>query len=392
MKASPVLSVSTNRARLRAPLALGVVLGVILLVGGTLAGAAEAPVGLGTADSFAILAGSGVTNTGPTVINGDLGTCPTPAITGFPPGTVNGATHANDAVACKAKDDLVTAYNDAAGRAPNTTFPGATDLGGTTQVPGVYRTPTSFAITGTLTLNGQGDPNAVFIFQAGSTLITAVNSRVSLINGMQACNVFWQVGSSATLGVGSSFVGTIMALTSITANTDATVQGRLLARNGATTLDSNTVTRTACAAPATTTTTVAGATTTTTVAGATTTTVAGATTTTVAGATTTTGAPGASTSTTAAPGATTTTAAPGPAAGTTTTAGATTATTRPGSSPTTRPPGVAGPTLPNRIRLPQTGASTQSLLWIGIVTLELGVFLVVVAPIPARRGARRFVG
>jgi hypothetical protein len=217
-------------------------------------GAASHPVGLGRADPFAVLAGAGVTNTGPTVVNGDLGTCPTPAITGFPPGIVNGEIHANDAVACGAQDDLTIAYNDAAGRAPDTTFAGPTDLGGQTVMAGVFNTPTSFAITGTLTLNGGGDPDAVFIFQAGSTLITADNSTVMLTNGAQACNVFWQVGSSATLGVNSTFVGTILALTSITANTGAEVQGRLLARNGAVTLDSNEITRPECALPPTTTT------------------------------------------------------------------------------------------------------------------------------------------
>jgi hypothetical protein len=211
------------------------------------AGAAEAPVGLGTAGGFAVLGGAGVTNTGPTVVNGDLGTCPTSAITGFPPGGVNGTIHAADAVACGAQSDLTIAYNDAAGRPPTTTFPGPTDLGGTTLLPGVYTSPSSLAITGTLTLDAQGDPNAVFIFQAGSTLITAPNSHVVLINGAQACDVFWQVGSSATLGVGSTFIGSVLALTSVTANTNASVQGRLLARNGATTLDSNVITRPVCA-------------------------------------------------------------------------------------------------------------------------------------------------
>jgi len=211
------------------------------------AGAAEAPVGLGTAKSFGVLAGSAVTNTGPTVINSDLGTCPSPAITGFPPGEVKGTIHAANAVACQAQSDLTTAFNDAAGRAPNTTYPGATELGGLTLTPGVYKTPTSLAITGALTLNGQGDPDAVFIFQAGSTLLTAVDASVVLINGTQACNVFWQVGSSATLGVRSAFIGTILAFTSISANTRATVQGRLMARNGAVTLDTNTVTTPACA-------------------------------------------------------------------------------------------------------------------------------------------------
>src|SRR5687768_10791063 len=173
--------------------------GLGAFVAASLGGPAGANVGLGTADSFAILAGSAVTNTGPSVVNGDLGVHPGTAITGFggpPNGTVNGATHSADAVAMQAKSDLVTAYNDAAGRTPFTNVP--VELGGTTLFAGVYRSPT-MQITGTLTLDAQGDPNAVFIFQAGSTLITAANSSVSLINGALPCNVFWQVGSSATL-------------------------------------------------------------------------------------------------------------------------------------------------------------------------------------------------
>ncbi len=248
------MTIQKASRRRRSLRVVGLILGLVAIVAARVTGAAEAPVGLGTAESFAVLAGAGVTNTGPTVISGNLGTCPTIAITGFPPGmVVNGTIHAADAEACQAQSDLTIAYNDAAGRAPTTTFAGATDLGGMTLTPGVYTTPTSFAITGTLTLDAQGDPNAVFIFQAGSTLITAPNSRVVLVNGAQACNVFWQVGSSAVLGVGSTFIGTILALTSITAGTNAEVQGRLLARNGAVTLDSNTVTRPVCA-PTTTTT------------------------------------------------------------------------------------------------------------------------------------------
>lgn len=294
-------------------LLLGAVFVLAALVTSRIADAAEAPVGLGTAESFAVLAGAGVTNTGPSVISGDLGTSPTPAVTGFPPGVVIGGTiHAADAVAAGAQADLVTAYNDAAGRAPTTApFPGPTDLGGLTLGPGVYKSPTSFAITGTLTLDAQGDPAAVFIFQAGSTLITAVDSRVVLVNPASACNVFWQVGSSATLGVDSTFVGTILSLTSISVGTDATVLGRLLARNASTTLDTNAVTRPPCAPPATTTTTIAGATTTSAAGATTTTSVAGATTTSVAGATTTTaGVAGATTTTIAATTSTTPATAP----------------------------------------------------------------------------------
>lgn len=224
---------------------------LILLLNVSAAAAAQAPVNLGTAASFAVLAGQGVTNTGPTVVNGDLGTCPNAAITGAP--MVNGAIHANDAVACQAQSDLVVAYNDAAGRAPTTTFPGATDLGGKILVGGVYKSTSSMGLTGTLTLDAQGDANAVFIFQAASTLITATNSTVALINGAKACNVFWQVGSSATIEVGSNFSGTVLALTSIAAKTNAIIQGRLLARNGSVTLDSNTITSSSCASGTTTT-------------------------------------------------------------------------------------------------------------------------------------------
>jgi len=220
-----------------------------LLVALAIAGSAQAqaPVSLGTADGFAVLGGSTVTNTGPTVVNGDLGVSPGSAVTGFPPGTVNGTIHAADAVAAQAQSDLTAAYIDAAGRACTVALTGQ-DLGGMTLTSGVYCFSSSAQLTGTLTLDAQGDPNAVFIFKIGSTLTTASGSNVNLINGAQSCNVFWQVGSSATLGTTTTFRGNILALTSITANTGATVAGRLLARNGAVTLDSNRVTRAQCAA------------------------------------------------------------------------------------------------------------------------------------------------
>lgn len=218
----------------------------ILVAAAQSARAAEAPVGLGTAASFAVLAGSTVTNTGPTVVTGDLGVSPGTAITGFPPGLVIGAVHSADAVALQAQSDLTTAYNDAAGRTPATSI--ASELGGQTLVGGTYRTTEGMALTGTVTLDAQGDPSTVFIFQAGSTLITASNSTVLLVNGAQACNVYWQVGSSATLGTNTTFVGTILALTTITALTGTTVDGRLLARNGAVNLDTNIITRPSCAA------------------------------------------------------------------------------------------------------------------------------------------------
>ncbi len=209
---------------------------------------AATAVGLGTADSFALLAGSGVTNTGPSVINGDLGSSPTPAVTGFggaPNGTVNGSTHQADATAAQAQGDLTTAYNNAAGQGPANTL--ATELGGQTLTPGVYNSQSgTFGITGTLTLNAKGNPNAVFIFKTASTLISASASRVRLVNGAQPCKLFWKVGSSATLGTTSSFAGNILSLQSISVNNGVTVEGRLLARNGAVTLINDTVTRTPC--------------------------------------------------------------------------------------------------------------------------------------------------
>jgi hypothetical protein len=226
-----------------APLA-GLAIGTSVLMAGP-AYAAQGPVGLGTADSFAVLAGSGITNTGATTITGDVGTFPTPSETGFGSVTLHGTNHHGDAVTKGAKNDLVTAYNDAAGRKPVTNLPA--ELGGLTLLPGVYRSPT-FGLTGTLTLNGAGETNPQFIFQAGSTITTASDSRVVLINGAQACDVVWQIGSSATFTTGTDFIGNVLAHTSITAQTGATFQGRLLASVGAVTLDHNTITRATCAA------------------------------------------------------------------------------------------------------------------------------------------------
>ena len=165
--------------------------------------------------------------------------------------TLHGAKHIADAVAKKAKQNLVTAYNDAAGRTPVTTV--ATELGGTTLKSGVYDTSAgTLGLTGTLTLDGQGHANAVFIFEAASTLITAASSNVALINGAQACNVFWRIGSSATLDTATRFQGNILALTSIALKTGARLHGRALARNGAVTLDTNVITRDDCASATTT--------------------------------------------------------------------------------------------------------------------------------------------
>jgi len=221
---------------------------------GATAQQAPEPVQLGTADNFAVLAGQGITNTGPTTVNGDLGTWPNPSVTGAGL-TVNGTIHAADAVARQAQADTTVAYNAAAGRTPVTTV--ATDLGNQNLEAGVYDSSTgTFEITGPLTLDAENNPDAVFIFKAASTLKTASASSVNVINGGSACNVFWQVGSSATLGTSSTFRGTILALASITITTGVTLDGRALARNGAVTMDSDTITRASCKTPETTGTTV----------------------------------------------------------------------------------------------------------------------------------------
>jgi len=237
----------TSPFRLAAIAALAAAM-TVLIGGAGVAGAAAAaapataPVSLGSAAPFAVLAASTVTNTGPTTIKGDLGLSPGTSVTGFPPGHVNGTVHAADSVALRAQTDLTTAYNNAAGRAATATIP--VELGGTTETPGVYVSPAgTFGITGTLTLNAQGNPNAVFIFKAASTLITASASNVKLVNGAKAANVFWQVGSSATLGTYSTLRGNILALASITITTGVTVHGRALARTAAVTLDTDTITK-----------------------------------------------------------------------------------------------------------------------------------------------------
>ena len=199
-------------------------------------------VNLGTAESFAVLAGSTVTNTGATNVYGDLGVWPGTAITGFPPGIVTGGTiHAGDAVAMQAQSDLTTAYNFAAGEPCGDVLTGQ-NLGGLTLTPGVYCFASSAQLTGTLRLNALGNPNAVFVFQIGSTLTTASASSVVFTNGGEGDSVFWQVGSSATLGTTTDFAGNILALTSITLDTGATINcGRALASNGAVTMDTNVV-------------------------------------------------------------------------------------------------------------------------------------------------------
>jgi hypothetical protein len=228
-----------------------VIAGLLLFAAGG-ASAAAIAVPLGTADSFAVLAGAGITNTGPTTISGDMGTFPTTTISGGASITQTGTNHGGDAVTQGAKADLITAYNTAAGEGPTSPIgPGSpiVDLGGHTLGAGVYNSGSTIGLTGVLILDGGGDPNAVFVFQAGSALTTASASSVSLINGAQSCNVFWQITSDATLGTGSTFRGTLIALNAITVTTAVTVDGRVLARNGAVTLDTDTIARSACAVP-----------------------------------------------------------------------------------------------------------------------------------------------
>ena len=224
--------------------------------------AATAQVGLGTAGSFGVLAGTAVTNTGPSIINGgDLGVAPGTAVTGFPPGTVTGTIYTATgpgAVAADAQADLTVAYNDAAGRTPAIAIPAAIGSGGIDPAkfaqlaPGVYKASSSLDVFGKLTLNAGGDADAVWIFQVPSMLMTApTGSSVVLTNGAQACNVFWQVGSSATLNTGTPFQGTILALTSITMPGSVTIDGRALARNGDVTLNDDTINVPAACPPST---------------------------------------------------------------------------------------------------------------------------------------------
>ena len=203
----------------------------------------QSTVALGSAAGFAVLAGSTVTNTGGSTVTGDLGVSPGTAVTGFPPGTVVGTIHTADPTAAGAVANLTIAYNDAAGRTlcPITV---AGNLGGLTLAPGLYKSTSGLEISsGDLTLDAQGNANAVFIFQMASTLDTAAGLHVILAGGAKASNVFWQVGTSATLGTNSTFIGTIMADQSISLNTGATLSGRALARIGAVTLDASTVTK-----------------------------------------------------------------------------------------------------------------------------------------------------
>jgi len=224
--------------------AVGTAAMLLLWGAGTASGAVE-PVPLGTADSFVVLAGQAVTATGANTLNGDLGIYPGKSLTGGSTITITGAEQIADAVALQAQSDLTTAYLNAAGQVPATNI--TADVGGgRTLTAGIYKANDTLNLTGSLTLNAEGNPDALFVFQADSDLIVGSGASVNLINDAQWCNVFWQVTSSATIGSGASFSGSILALSSITLADGATVEGRALARNGAVTLISNTFTTPAC--------------------------------------------------------------------------------------------------------------------------------------------------
>jgi hypothetical protein len=235
----------SNRTFKRAGRA-GVALAVGCAFAAVPAAAQAVPVNLGTASPFVVLGSETVTNTGPSVLNGDLGVAPGASLVGFGlPAVVNGATHANDGVANNAKADLTTAYNVAAAEPVSQTLTD-TDLGSRQLAPGTYRYASSAQLTGPLVLNAQGDANAQFVFQIGTQLTTAEASSVQLINGASPCNVFWQVGSSAVLGSTTAFKGNVMANASISLEDGATVQGRLLARTGQVSLINNVIDGSMC--------------------------------------------------------------------------------------------------------------------------------------------------
>ena len=229
---------AVNKYKTADPWRLSIGLAVAVMFVSHDAMAVQAPVTLGSAAKFAVLAGTTVTSTGATTINGNLGVSPGTAVTGAP--TVNGTVHLGDPIAAQAQSDLTVTYNDVAGRPGGAAVSG--NLGGLTLYPGLYTSTSSLEITsGDLTLDAQGDPNAVFIFQMPTTFITTVGRQVILSGGATACHVFWQVGSSATLGAGSVIKGNILAYTSITLNTGAALEGRALAQNGGIALDGNSI-------------------------------------------------------------------------------------------------------------------------------------------------------
>jgi hypothetical protein len=224
---------STSRLILVIPFAM---LLIVACASSTGPGTGLAGPSLGSAQTYGLLAGTAVSCVGPVgTISASVGISPGSAITGFPTCTISGTQHFADPTAAAAQGDLTTAYNALAGKACGTTI--SADLGGTTLAPGVYCSASTVGLTGTVTLDGQGNSNATFIIQSGSGLTVA--GAVTLIGSAQAKNVWWQVGSSATIATGSGMKGNILALTSVTLNDNATLLGRALARNGAVTLGSN---------------------------------------------------------------------------------------------------------------------------------------------------------
>lgn len=208
-------------------------------VTGSGGGGAGQPVNLGAATGFGVLAGLSVSNSGANMVNADLGMWPGSTLTGAP--GVSGTTHLADVTAQNAQGALTAAYDDAAGRAAGSTIAG--DLGGLTLAPGVYKSTSTLQITSAdVTLDGGGDPNAVFIFQIASSFTVDVGRQVILSGGGQRSNIFWQVGSSATLNTNCTVSGTILALTTISMGTGATLNGSAMARNGSVTLLANTIT------------------------------------------------------------------------------------------------------------------------------------------------------
>ena len=235
---------SVMRSSVR-PLFAALAIGSILFVSSSPAVAAGPPgdaAFLDTAASFSVIGGSTVTNTGPSFLNASLAVSPGSALPGFPPGLVGGMTHSNNAVAIQAQVDVTTAAN-AIMAVPSLNV-GTADLDGLTFLAGSYSSPSSLLNNGTITL--QGDADDVFIFTAVSTLTTGSGSTILFTGGAQECNVFWRVGSSATLGTGSRFAGTLIAQAAVSANTGATIHGRLFAQDEAVTLQSNRFTAPTC--------------------------------------------------------------------------------------------------------------------------------------------------
>jgi len=204
----------------------------------------QSDIPLGAADNFAILAGSGITNTGASIINGDLGLSPGTSVGGFPPGILNGTLHINDSVANQSKMDIIAAYDNAKNRTAADIVTLSGNIGGLTLTPGLYKSTSSLALSsGDVTFDALGNANAVFIIQIASAFTATSGRKVILAGGAQASNIFWQVGSSATFGTTTAFKGNIIALQSISFNTGATLDGRALTRNGAVTLSGNTITK-----------------------------------------------------------------------------------------------------------------------------------------------------